>query len=281
MGGLTYALVAVFSSALLRITLKHCAVSSDRAWATLILYHLGAAAVLLPFLGIPILSTLSPHQIVLLLASGALFAMAALLDIYAMKHIDASAGEVFHTLTFIVSVVAGLFMFHEECSGPKVVGALIIVAGILYEARRALLKATHGFVYKLGSAALIATSMVITKYLTESTPSETIILSGFIIPGLAYVVVGRRDLVEIPATIRKSNGLILAVPVFDAMSYAFGIKALAVGEMSTTYMIFQTTISAVFLLEVLLHGWNREVYLHRAVSAGLCMCGALIAIVSW
>jgi drug/metabolite transporter (DMT)-like permease len=281
MSGLTYALFAVLSSALLRITLKHCALSSDRAWATLILYHLGAAAVLLPFMGIPTLSTLSPHQIVLLLASGALFAMAALLDIYAMKHIDASAGEVFHTLTFIVSVAAGLFMFHEECSGPKVIGALIIVAGILYEARRALLNTTHGFVYKLGSAALIAASMIITKYLTESTPSETIILSGFVIPGLAYVAVGRRDLVEIPATIRKSNGLILAVPVFGAMSYAFGIKALAVGEMSTTYMIFQTTISAVFLLEVLLHGWNREVYLHRAVSAGLCMCGALIALVSW
>ena len=64
------------------------------------------------------------------------------------------------------------------------------------------------------------------------------------------------------------------------MSYAFGIKALAIGELSTTYMIFQTTMSVVCLLEVVLHGWNREVYLLRAASAGLCMCGALIAICS-
>ena len=70
------------------------------------------------------------------------------------------------------------------------------------------------------------------------------------------------------------------MPIFDAMSYAFGINALSLGEMSTTYMIFQTTISAVFLLEVLLHGWNKEIYFHRAVSAGLCMCGALIALIS-
>jgi drug/metabolite transporter (DMT)-like permease len=280
MSGLTFALLAVLSTALLRITLKHCAVSSDRAWATLILYHVGGVVVLIPFLGIPSLSGLSSSQILLLLVSGALFALAALLDIYAMKHIDASAGEVFHTLTFIVSVVAGLLMFHEECSLPKIFGAVIIVAGILYEARRAVLKATHGFMYKLGSAMLIAASMVITKFLTDTTPSEIIILSGFVIPGVVYLLLGWRDLGEIPATIRKSKGLILTVPIFDAMSYAFGVNALALGEMSTTYMIFQTTISAVFLLEVLLHGWNKEIYFHRAVSAGLCMCGALIALIS-
>lgn len=278
MSGLTYALLTVLSTALLRITLKHCAVSSDRAWATLILYHVGGTVVLLPFLGIPTLSSLSSHQSILLVSSGLLFALAALLDIYAMKHIDASAGEVFHTLTFIVSVAAGLLMFHESCSLLKVVGALVIVAGILYEARQALRSATHGFVYKLGSAALIAASMVMTKHLTESTPSEIIILSGFVVPGIVYIVLGWRDIGEIPATIQKSSGLILAVPVFDAMSYGFAIQALAMGEMSTTYMIFQTTISAVFLLEVVIHGWKREVYLHRAVSAALCMCGAVIAI---
>ncbi len=86
---------------------------------------------LLPFLGIPSLSAISSYQILLLLASGVLFALDALLDIYAMKHIDASAGEIFHTLTFIVSVAADLLMFHEECSMPKALGALGIVAGIV------------------------------------------------------------------------------------------------------------------------------------------------------
>lgn len=87
--------------------------------------------VLLPFLGIPSLSVLSSYQILLLLASGVLLTLAALLEIYVMRRIDASAGEIFHTLTFIVSVVAGLLMFHEECSIPKALGALGIVAGIV------------------------------------------------------------------------------------------------------------------------------------------------------
>jgi drug/metabolite transporter (DMT)-like permease len=278
MDGLLFALLSVLTTALLRVTLKHCVVASESAWPTLILYHIGAALVLLPILGIPDLSQLSMVQISLLLATGALFSLAAFLDILAMKQIDASAGEIFHTLTFIVSLAAGFLMFHEECSALKFLGALIIVVGIVYEARRAIVNASHGFICKLGSAALIATAMIITKHLTASTPSEIIILSGFILPGIVYAVLGWIDIKDIPSTIRKSNGLILSVPLLNASSYAFGINALAIGEMSTTYIVFQMTISVVFALEVLMNGWNKEIYLHRAVSAGLCLFGALIAI---
>lgn len=280
MEGLLYALLSVIATALLRLTLKHCAVNSTSPWGTLILYHIGGALVLLPFLGLPALSILSQEQIILLVATGALFSLAALLDILAMKHLDASAGEIFHTLTFIVSVAAGLLMFHEACSLAKVVGSCIIAAGILFEARQAITKTSHGFWLKLGSATLIATAMIITKQLTANTPSEIVILSGFVIPGVIYMMIGWRDLRETPSVIRASHGVILIVPVLDATSYAFGIKALAAGEMSTTYIIFQTTISAVFVFEVMLYGWRREVYLHRAISAGLCMCGALVAILS-
>ena len=205
------------------------------------LYHIGGVVVLLPFLGVSSLSALSSYQILLLLASGVLLTLAALLEIYVMRRIDASAGEIFPTLTFIVSVAAGFLMFHEECSMPKALGALVIVAGIVFEARRTVLKATHGFICTLGSAALIAASMVVTKCLTDTTPPEIIILSGFAIPGIVYLIPGWRDVVEIPATNRKSKGLIFTVPVFDVMSYAFGIKALAIGELSTISMIFQAT----------------------------------------
>jgi drug/metabolite transporter (DMT)-like permease len=280
MESLVYAVLSVLSTALLRLTLKHCAVRSTNAWGTLTVYHIGATLVLIPFLGIPSISTLTQTQILLLLATGALFSVASFLDIVAMKHIDASAGEIFHTLTFIVSVGAGLVMFHEACTLSKILGTLIIAAGIIYEARAAFAKASHGFWLKCGSAALIATAMVITKHLTSNTPSEIIILSGFILPGIVYSIFGWRSLSEIPAAVRDSGGVLLAVPILDALSYTFGIRALAGGEMSTTYIIFQTTISAVFLLEVVLHGWKRDVYLHRAISAGLCMCGALVAIVS-
>jgi drug/metabolite transporter (DMT)-like permease len=279
MHGLLFALLSVVATALLRITFKHCAVKSSSAWTTLVLYHIGGALVLLPFLGIPEVSQLSQQQLVLLLATGVLFSLAGYFDILAMKVIDASSGEVFHTLTFIVSVAAGFLLFNEACSASKVAGALVIAAGIGYEACRAMSGATHGFGFKLISATLIAVAMVITKYLTASTPPEAIILSGFIVPGLVYLVLGWRDIGEVPAVIRGSNGLILIIPVLDAASYAFSIKALAAGEMSTTYMVFQTTIPAVFVLEILLHGWSRERYFHRAVSASLCMCGALIAIV--
>ena len=280
MEGLLFALATVISTALLRISFKYCATNGKSPWTTLILYHIGGALVLLPFLGVPSLAQLSQQQLLLLLTTGVLFALAAFLDILAMKHIDASSGEIFHTLTFIISVAAGFLMFHESCSLSKVIGTLIIAVGILYEARQSIFTTSHAFFYKMGSAALIATSMVITKQLTATTPSEVIILSGFIVPGALYMLIGWRTILEIPGVVRSSNGILLAVPILDALSYTFAIKALTIGEMSTTYMIFQTTISAVFVIEVILNGWQRETYLRRAVSAGLCMFGAILALVA-
>jgi drug/metabolite transporter (DMT)-like permease len=279
MEGSLYALLSVLSTALLRVTLKHCAVNTTSALTTLTLYHIGGFLVLLPFLGVPTLAALSQDQIALLCATGVLITLAGFLDIIAMKHIDASAGEVFHTLTFIVSVAAGFLMFHEACSISKVAGTTLIAGGIMYEARRGMLQASHALWLKLGSAALIASAMIITKHLTAHTPAEAIILSGFIIPGMLYAAFGFKDLRDMPSVVRSSQGVILIVPILDAMSYTFGIKALAAGEMSTTYILFQTTITAVFVLEVLLNGWRREAHLHRAVSASLCMCGALIAVI--
>jgi drug/metabolite transporter (DMT)-like permease len=278
MNSLIFALLSVLATALLRITLKHCAVSTTSPWTTLALYNIGGVLVLLPFLGLPSISEISGQQILLLVATGVFFSLGGFLDILAMKHIDASSGEVFHTLTFIVSVAAGFLMFHEACSLCKIAGILVIAAGIAYEARKAMADPSRAFGLKLASAALIASAMVITKYLTTTTSPEVIIYAGFLLPGLMYIALGAKDLPEISSVISSSNGRILLVPVLGAASYTFGVKALAAGEMSTTYIIFQSTISAVFALELLLHGWKRDASLHRAVSASLCMCGALIAI---
>ena len=280
MTSLLFALISVIGTALVRITLKHCLVVSDKAWPTLIVYHIGGALILLPFLGLPNLAALSWHQSSLLLISGLLFAVAGILDIQAMKRIDASSGEIFHTLTFILSVAAGFILFKEACSLQKMLGTALIAGGILYEARKTHLQAGYGFVFKLGAALFTALAVIVTKELTADTPSEIIILSGFIVPGVVYLVAGARDLGEILPSITISKGRLLPIPVFEAIAYSFAIKALALGEISTTYMVFQTTITAVLCLEVLANGWKREVYLERAISGGLCMMGALVALIA-
>jgi hypothetical protein len=109
--GSLYALLSVVATALLRLTLKHCATTSSSAWATLTLYHLGGFLVLLPFLGAPDLSVLSQTQIGLLLVTGALFSVAGVLDIIAMRQLDASAGEIFSVGGLLFFSVGGYFFF--------------------------------------------------------------------------------------------------------------------------------------------------------------------------
>lgn len=274
-----YALISVFCTAILRITLKHCLVQNDRAWSPLIIFSIGGTLILLPFCEISAAVTLNAKQISLLLASGALFSVAGLLDVKAMKEIDASSGEIFHTLSFIISLAAGFLIFGEACSLQKALGTMVIIAGILFEARSAKVMANYGMAYKLGSALFTAAAIIITKHLTHDTPPTIIVLSGFLVPGVIYLLIGWRDLPAIVPTITASKGLIIAVPVLEVAAYSAAVIAFATGEFSTAYIVFQTTITAVLLIEIALYGWQHRIHLNRTISAGLCAMGAVVAIV--
>jgi drug/metabolite transporter (DMT)-like permease len=274
-----YALLSVFCTASLRITLKHCLVKNDRAWAPLIIFSIGGSVILLPFCKISDALALNSKQVFLLVTSGALFSIAGLLDVKAMKKIDASSGEIFHTLSFIISMAAGFIIFGEACSIQKTLGTIVITLGILFEARSAKLAANYGMIYKLGSALFTAGAVIMTKHLTNNTPPSIIILAGFLIPGIIYLLIGWREIPAIIPTITASKGLVVAVPVLEVAAYAAAVTAFAIGEFSTAYIVFQTTITAVLVLEIALYGWQHRVHLNRTVSAGLCALGAVVAIV--
>lgn len=205
--------------------------------------------------------------------------MAGLLDVKAMKEIDASSGEIFHTLSFIVSMVAGFIIFFETCSLQKALSTVVIIAGILFEARSAKLTANYGVAYKLASALFTAAAIIVTKHLTSTTPPTMIVLSGFLVPAVIYLLIGWREIPAILPTITASRGSIVAVPVFEVAGYAAAVAAFAIGEFSTAYIVFQTTITAVLVLEIALYGWQHRIYLNRTISAGLCALGAVVAIV--
>lgn len=276
---IVYALLSVICTAILRITLKHCLVKNDRAWAPLIIFSICGSLILLPFCELSDLLKLSTSQILLLAISGALFSIAGLLDVKAMKEIDASSGEIFHTLSFIISVAAGFVIFGEACSLQKAIGTLVIIGGILFEARSARITANYGMVYKLSSALFTAAAIILTKHLTTNTPATIVVLSGFLVPGLIYMMIGWRDIAAIMPTIAASKGLIMAVPVLEVAAYSTAVTAFAAGEFSSAYIVFQTTITAVLLLKIVLYGWQPRVHLNRTVSAGLCALGAVVAIV--
>jgi drug/metabolite transporter (DMT)-like permease len=274
-----YALLSVLCTAVLRITFKHCLVRNTLAWAPLIIFNLGGTLLLLPFCLFTEVAALHSDQIALLLVSGALFSLAGLLDVKAMKEIDASSGEIFHTLSFIISMAAGFVIFGEVCSFQKAIGTIVLVAGILFEARSARLTATYGVVYKLASAMFTAAAIIVTKQLTDTTPSSVIVISAFIIPAVVYLLIGWREIPAIVPTIRRSRGLIIAVPVFEVAGYAAAVAAFASSEFSTAYIVFQTTITTVLVLEVALYGWQHRIHFNRTISASLCAIGAVVAIV--
>ncbi|MNI71557.1 EamA-like transporter family protein [compost metagenome] len=54
-----------------------------------------------------------------------------LLSSYALTHLEASKMSVFSNLSTLVSIAGGAWILHEPVSGYHIIGALLIIAGVL------------------------------------------------------------------------------------------------------------------------------------------------------
>ncbi|MEZ4671836.1 MAG: EamA family transporter [Anaerolineae bacterium] len=71
----------------------------------------------------------------LLLVGVAIFGISTLLWLFALSKADLSFAYPFLSLTYLAVLVGGALLFHEEVTLPRVVGFLVIIAGVWIVAR--------------------------------------------------------------------------------------------------------------------------------------------------
>ena len=271
-----FALLAVVLTALRQIILRASMRAGQDEWPILILYNLGAPVLLCFFAGVPVIEGASLETIALLVFSCAFWVVYSVCDLKSHAHLDVAVGAVLSTLNFVLIVVGGVLLFDEHLSLPGVLAAALIVASALRTTR---VPSNFGFSagvkYKLIAIAVLASNMLLTKYLTTQLDSMLIAILGFFIPGVMYVLLKPEQVNQIPDAIKSSNGLVLLLPFISALNYFSLLKALELGGVSTTYTILQTSVVFVFLFGAVLLG-ERENMLRRGVSCALCAVGAFI-----
>jgi drug/metabolite transporter (DMT)-like permease len=276
-----YAVVAVICNALSCIIFKHAMRRKDYTWETLIVFHLLAIAILLVFVEIPTLTQLEPSHLFVLIGACLLWVCGDLHGVKAYKHLDASICEMYGTLKLILVTAVGVWIFKESLSGLALLGMGIVIGAIVIQCRMQVKRAVHsstGMLYILINILFIATALSLDKYLTTVIAEEVIVFYGFLVPAVAYLLLGYKSLPHSISLIRDTGGMFLLAPVFGVISYFCLIKALATGELATTYTVQQTAVIFLLLFEVLFFN-ARENLKARAAACSACAVGTTMVCV--
>ena len=134
-----------------------------------------------------------------------------------------------------------------------------------------------GSLLRTGGALIAATANIVSKYMTSELPTEIIVMSGVLVPGLTYAFLNRRGLKAIPRIIRATRYKILVIPLLEAVSFTAWVKALSLEGIIISTTVFQTSIAMIFLLELLMPSYRRDAA-KRALPCGLAMLGAILVV---
>ena len=270
-----FALIAVFTSASIKLIYRFSMKSGVDAWSLLIYYNLAAAATLLVFLPIPDISSIESQALYLLLLNGVLWAAAGLLDLRSYQYLSATDSDIYGSVKIVLLTLAGVLFFGEVVSGVAFIGIGAILAAMLLNQPVREWKINRGALYKLSATVVCVRVRIVFKQLTTMLPVETIALLGFFVPGLIFALIRFHQGAELIKAVRSYGRCLALVPLLGALRYFCVIQAFATGELIVTTMSLQGGGVLLFLYEFLFIK-ERVGNLTRGACSFGCLFGATL-----
>lgn len=275
MSSIVLAFLSVIALSLESIVWKYSIDKGSCPIATLVLYHILAVFLLLPFTGIPI-----PHDInisvwVLLFLSCAVWVIGDYFSVKAYEYLDASVCSIYGMMTLVLVTTAGIFIFGESLSVISVVGIIMIIIAVVFQLNFKNLIWNQGSVYKLTAIFFHTLALIIDAYLVSQVSEKVIVFYGFLLPAIIYILFGFKKLSNLPFIFKETQGVFLLAPVLGVAYYYFFILAISQGSLAITYAIQETSVIFILLFEVALFKVSCDFY-RKAVSCGVCALGAIL-----
>ncbi len=271
------AFISIAAASPMRVILARVVTDGVNQLVFLAYLYLVAGILLIPILDLSTLYRLDLIASLLLVLNAGLWIFASILEMRSYENLNASSGEIFGTLTFIVTMVAGIGLFGESVSAVKIIGFTAIISGIVLETWDGAVS-WRGARYRLAAAVLTALGVILNKWLAESGVGHAaIVLSGYFLPGLFYLWMSRRSRASWRTIFTTSPVLVAIVPVLSAISFSTAVAAYKHGMLTVTEAIFQSGIILVIVIEVLVMRMYRR-FARRSASVVLCFAGACAVI---
>lgn len=275
-----YALIftSICVSACSRIIWRLIALRDVGEWTTLIVCTVAAVPLLVVAVPLPDLQVVPTFAYLMLIINALIWVLAGWFDMAACRHLSPTVDSLYSSLTLIFATVGGVFVFGEELSVLTYIGiTLIFGAAILHDGFGGFCL-SKGVLLKLGAVCCIAAAMIVDKALVQVVSPDLVTYSGFALPALMYLVIGRKEIPRIWPDIKRCQGLILLTPLCSAISYCCLMRAFAMGKLSVASPLLETTVAVVFIMEIFVFKLRDGLW-KKALACLSCVVGA--GLVCW
>lgn len=279
MSPILFAMIAICASAPLRIILQRCVATGGHQTTLLAYYFIGPGLLVLPLIDASGLLRISAEIWGLLLLNAVVWVLGGVLEMKAYERLNASSGEIFGTVAFIITVISGVLLFGEPLSTLQLWGFAVIMLGIGVESWRREIGSRRAALFRMLAAVFTGSGVVMNKWLVEQgVPSSVVVFTGFMVPGAIYLGLARKEVTSLGGMFRAAPLAMASIPILAAVAYIAAVAAFQHGALSISEAIFQSVLALIVIIEALILGIRTDLR-RRVTAAGLCTAGALLVIV--
>lgn len=277
---MSYQLLAIFSSLImvaLELTLRALQRSRDQGWFLSLLGSCVGGLVLLPFVPISSLH-LAPSTIGLLIVAGLAWTISILAEYKSHVSLQVGVGALISSVRAVLLVLVGATLFGEAFSRQDTLGAVLAIAGVLIACPLAPGASLTGIGFRFLSITANTVAIVTEKFLAQTTSIELIIVVGYLLPAVMYLLVRPRDWREQCVLGPPKRRLLIGLYVilYTLIGPTF-VVAFALGNLGETFVISQSRPVLLMILGALvLH--ERSHLIRRGIAMAVTLAGLYLLV---
>ncbi len=225
--------------------------NKDRSWSIGFLGSWVGTLVLLPFC-FSALPPFTTENLLLFSLQGALWSLAVFLEFKSMVLSDAVSNVLISSIRALLLALVGWFVFGEQWSLLKYLGAFLLTMGVLYAVAPDLRERPKGLFIRGWSVLAGAGAIVCDKLLIQSVGFSWALLTAYFVPGVFFLLVRPRSWrEELSGFDRITIRPFLLCIFFFVATGPVMLASFGFGELSSTFVIAQSKIVLVLILGVL------------------------------
>jgi drug/metabolite transporter (DMT)-like permease len=244
---------------------------------TAIFNSFAGGILILIFTGVPSFKLPGPGSLLCLICANILWAGQTFFYLQTLQILDVGISAIMDCLRYVLLVFAGAFIFYEPTSLFDWLGVIVIAASILFGVDVFQPHQRRGLLCSLGGVLCGSGALMLDKHLTSALDANLVILAGFFLPGILYLICRPRALLSLPETVRHHHKMLMTSTVLISITGCNLVYAFGSGHLGLTMTIYQSSVVFTFALGVVVLK-ERSNLPKRAMAAILCLAG--IAIIS-
>lgn len=261
----------------LELTLRALQRSRDQGWFLSLLGSCVGGLVLLPFVPISSLH-LAPSTICLLIVAGLAWTISILAEYKSHVSLQVGVGALISSVRAVLLVLVGATFFGEAFTRQDTLGAVLAIAGVLIACPLSPGASLTGIGLRFLSITANTVAIVTEKFLAQTTPIELIIVVGYLLPAVMYLLVRPRDWREQCVLGPPKRRLLIGLYVilYTLIGPTF-VVAFALGNLGETFVISQSRPVLLMILGALvLH--ERSHLIRRGVAMAVTLAGLYLLV---